>query len=46
VFPNKTATPEIEMDISTERKEAERLHLFKVFVGSVITIIQDVLQTS
>jgi len=34
------------MDIITEQKSAERLHLFKLFIKSVISNIEDVPLTS
>jgi hypothetical protein len=40
------AKPIIPMYILTEHKSAERLHLFKFCIRSVITTIQNVLQTS
>ena len=39
-------TSEIKMDIITEQKSAERLHLFKLFIKSVISNIEDVPLTS
>jgi len=46
-FKFKTAlTPETKMCFITEQKCAERLHLYNIFIRSVITNIQVVLQTS
>jgi len=46
VIHTTAVTPEIQISIIAEQKCVKRLYLFKAFTKSVITIIQDVLQTS
>jgi hypothetical protein len=45
-FPLTALPPEIQICIITEQKCVERLHLFNIFIRSVIRNIQGVLQTS
>jgi hypothetical protein len=46
VIPFSALKPKIRICIIFEEKLTERLHLFYILVGSVVTNIQDVLQSS
>jgi len=46
MIPHTALTPEFKMCIITEQKCVEVMHLYNFFIRSMITNIQDVLQTS